>query len=81
MHINDFENIVIDELTQERLRQSRVIAQQTDTIGKLHRALSQFTDRDYRRFTPVDSVNVSETFLVDDVLSGRKPQFVVAEGK
>lgn len=72
MHINDFENIVIDELTQERLRQSRVIAQQTDTIGKLHRALSQFTDRDYRRFTPVDSVNVSETFLVDDVLSGAR---------
>lgn len=68
--INDFESSVIDEITQDRLRQSRVIAQQMETIGKLHRALSQFSDRDYRRtsFSGHDTFNMTDSFVSDDVL-------------
>ena len=49
INITEFENRVIDELNQERLRQSRIIARQHDTIGKLNRALEQLTERDSRR--------------------------------
>ena len=49
INITEFENRVIDELNEERLRQSRIIARQHDTIGKLNRALEQLSERDSRR--------------------------------
>jgi hypothetical protein len=49
INVTDFENRIIDELNQERLRQSRIIARQHETIGKLNRALEQWTERDSRR--------------------------------
>lgn len=46
----DFESKVIQELQEERLRQSRIIANQMDTIGKLRHALDQMmVDRSSRR--------------------------------
>ena len=42
---------MIDELNQERLRQSRIIARQLDTIGRLNRALEQLMHRDSRRLS------------------------------
>jgi hypothetical protein len=45
----DFESKVIHELQEERLRQSRIIANQMDTIGKLRHALDQMmVDRSSR---------------------------------
>jgi hypothetical protein len=45
----EFENHVIHDLQEERLRQSRIIARQLDTIGRLNRALDQMRDRSFRR--------------------------------
>ena len=46
----EFESQIIEELQQERLRQSRIIARQLDTIGKLKQALDQLiSERSSRR--------------------------------
>jgi hypothetical protein len=46
----DIDSPIIEELQQERLRQSRIIARQLDTIGKLKRALDMIVmDRSGRR--------------------------------
>lgn len=45
----DFESDLVDELQQERLRQSRIIANQLDVIGKLRHALEMMmSDRSSR---------------------------------
>lgn len=60
----DIDSPVVDELQKERLRQSRVIARQLDTIGKLKRALDMIiADRSSRRSSvaylpPIPDVDV-----------------------
>ena len=47
--VTDFESRVIEDLNLERFQQSKTIAQQLDTIGKLKAALGQMVDRTTRR--------------------------------
>ena len=47
--VTEFESAIIQELNQERLNQSRTIAKQLDTIGKLKEALGQMTERTFHR--------------------------------
>lgn len=69
IQINEYESSVIDEITLERLRQSRIIAQQLETIGKLHRALAKFTDRDTRRISfGNESYTANEPSIMEDEL-------------
>jgi len=64
----EFECEIIEELNQERLRQSRIIARQHDTIGKLNRALEQLMHRDSRRLSFTSSAaNKSPTHSLSPI--------------